>query len=183
MVAEIFKINGYAIVDADKIAKEVTEKGSKTLKQLSLCFGEDIINDDGSLNRALLSKRAFNDKCESEKLNAITHPAILAKVKEKIAYYKLDGYEKIIYDAPLLFESGSDKLCDKVLCVIAPKSVRMDRVKKRDNMNEAEIIKRMNAQHNDEYYISKSDYVIINDCEKTELLDKVNSVIKKIDEV
>lgn len=182
-VAKIFCDNGYKLIDADVLARKVVEKGSKTLSELAKCFGEDIINSDGTLNRSLLAKRAFENKDMTDKLNNITHPAILELVKENIKEYEHNGYTKIIYEAPVLFESNSDKFCDKVVSVISYKSQRIARVKKRDNMSDNDIENRLNAQFDDSYYIEKSDFVIYNNSSYEDLNKAVLEVVSKLNEV
>lgn len=182
-VADVFVKNGFKLIDADKIAREVVEKGSETLEKLAKAFGDDVINPDGTLNRKLISKKAFSSVDTTELLNSITHPAIVSLVKKRIAEFESSGYSKIIYDAPLLFESGTDKLCDKIVCVIAPKEQRTERVKLRDNMAYTDIESRMNAQHDDSFYTKKSDFVIINDSTKASLLNKTHAVLSEVCEV
>ncbi len=182
-VAKIFCDNGYKLIDADVLARKVVEKGSKTLSELAKCFGEDIINPDGTLNRSLLATRAFENKDMTDNLNNITHPAILELVKENIKEYEHNGYTKIIYEAPVLFESNSDKFCDKVVSVISYKSQRIARVKKRDNMSDNDIENRLNAQFDDSYYIEKSDFVIYNNSSYEDLNKAVLEVVSKLNEV
>ncbi len=183
IVAGVFADSGYKVIDADVCARKVVEKGSKTLVRLASVFGEDIICEDGSLNRRLLSQKAFSDKENTDRLNAITHPAILELVKSKIEEYSTKGYTKIIYDAPLLFESASDKLCDKIVSVIAPKDSRIIRVKNRDNLTDSEIQNRFSVQHSDDYYTQKSDYVIANNSSLEELISKTHRVIDELEKV
>ncbi len=182
-VAKIFCDNGFVLIDADKLAKKVTEKGSPVLAKLSDVFGADVINFDGTLNRALLAQKAFKDEESTELLNAVTHPAIIALVKQEIKSFFENGKTKIIYDAPVLFESGTDSLCDKVVCVIADKEQRIKRVKSRDNMPAEDIKNRINAQHPDSFYTEKSDYVIYNNGSFKELEENTLKVIFDICEV
>lgn len=179
-VAEIFQNNGYKLIDADKVAREVVKKGSPVLDELSKNFGEDVINEDGTLNRRLLAQKAFSTKDGTALLNSITHPAIVSLVKKRIADFKAQGFDKIIYDAPLLFESETDKLCDSIVSVIAPKEVRIKRVVSRDNMPLSEIEKRIKAQHDESYYTEKSNYVIYNNSTLKELRLRTQSVVRAL---
>lgn len=179
-VAKLFADNGYKVIDADKIAREVVEKGSPALAQLSDAFGDDVISDDGTLNRRLLAQKAFSSKEGTELLNSITHPAIVSLVKKRVEEYKAQGFDKIVYDAPLLFESKTDKLCDKIVSVIAPKEVRIERVKARDDMPHEEIEKRIKAQHDESYYTEKSNYVIYNNSTLRELKRRTQSVVRAL---
>ncbi len=179
-VAQLFVNNGYELIDADKIAREVVEKGSPVLLKLSQSFGDDIINEDGTLNRGLLAQRAFSSLDGTTRLNCITHPAIVSLVQQRIEEYSAQGIDRVIYDAPLLFESKTDKLCDKIVSVIAPKEVRIERVKARDDMPFAEIEKRIKAQHDESYYTEKSNYVIYNNSTQKELRRRTQSVIRSL---
>lgn len=109
-------------------------------------------------------------------LNDITHPWIFLQVL-KICRENIDsGRKKFVFDAPLLFESNSDIMCDCVVSVTAPEGVRLERLKKRDGLSEEQIKKRMSAQHNDEFYICKSDFVI----NGALTLDEIESQVEEI---
>ena len=183
VVAQIFLNNDYKLIDADKVAREVVEKGSPVLEKLALEFGCDVINRDGTLNRRLLADRAFSTKEGTDRLNSITHPAIVDLVKKKIAQYEENGVERIIYDAPLLFESNTNKLCDCIVSVIAPKEVRIQRVIERDSVTEADVRKRISAQHDESYYTEKSNYVIYNNSTLKELRRRTQSIVRALREV
>lgn len=182
-VCKVFVSRGYVVVDADKLAKKVVEKGSQTLSVLAEKFGCDVLNDDGTLNRKILAQKAFSSKENTNLLNCITHPAILALVKKEIEENAENGNTKIIYDAPQLFESGSDVLCSKVVCVIAKKELRIERVRKRDNMSYADIENRISVQFSDEFFTLKSDYVIENNDSLGKLVVRTNEVIDEIEKV
>lgn len=182
-VAAVFSQNGYKVIDADKMAQKVVQKGSKTLLKLAQRFGDDIICADGTLDRRLLAQRAFCSQENTQALNAITHPAIVELVIEQINLFSKNGHNKIIYDAPLLFESKSDALCDCVLVVVADTATRIERIKQRDSISEKEIEQRIKAQHDDSFYTEKADYVINNSSTYDELMKKTYAVITAIDEV
>ncbi len=182
-VARIFVENGYKHIDADAMARKVVEKGSFVLIELQKAFGDDVISADGTLNRKILAQKAFSSKENTELLNSITHPAILKLVKDDIAAFESQGLTKIIYDAPVLFESGSDVLCDKIVCVIADKENRIKRVKLRDNMSESEILDRMNRQGDNSFYETRSDYVVYNNSTFEDLMINTKKVIDDLSEV
>ena len=109
-------------------------------------------------------------------LNNITHPHIFLLSLKRCREYINDGMNKIVFDAPVLFESNSDLMCDAVVSVIAPKEVRMERLKKRDNIDEKTVEERINAQHDDYYYTEKSDYVI----DGSNSLEKIRQAVADI---
>lgn len=159
-VSEFFRKNGFVIINADDIAKQAMMPGSSCLKQVCGVFGKDILKPDGTLDRQRLAKKAFSSKENARMLNDITHPWIFLQVM-KICRENIDkGNRKIVFDAPLLFESNSEIMCDCVVSVIAPKEVRLQRLLKRDGLTREQLEKRMSVQHDDDFYVQKSDFVI-----------------------
>ena len=134
-------------------------------------------NTDGTLNRKKLAQIAFSSSENTKALNEITHPFIIERVKSRISEYKNSGHTRIVYDAPLLFESGTDALCDKVVAVVADLDVRKKRIMRRDNLTELEVEKRVNAQHDDSFYTEKADFVILNNSNTIDLSEKVAAVL------
>ena len=177
-----FKSSGYYIIDADKAAREVTVKGSPVLTSLAKAFGEDIIKEDGTLDRALLAQRAFSDKQHTDLLNSITHPAIAGRIEKLRNEAFASGYDSILIDAPLLFDAGLDSLCDVTVAVTAPVEKREYRIIKRDGLSADEARSRMDAQKDEQYYISHASYVIMNDEDTQTLRERTRETIIKIEE-
>ncbi len=159
-VSKIFEQHGFVIINADQVARDILSIGSTPLKQISIVFGENCINADGTANRKVIAERAFSSKENTKLLNEITHPAIFLKTLEMCRKYIDSGKTKIVFDAPVLFESNSDIMCDVIITVTADKEIRKKRLAVRDNIDVKDVEKRMSAQHDDEYYISRSDFVI-----------------------
>lgn len=175
-VSRFFREEGFEIINADELAREVVSKGSVCLKQLSLVFGGDIIDENGELDRRLLASRAFSSKENTSMLNDITHPHIFLLSLKRCREYIDSGRTKIVFDAPVLYESNSDLMCDAVVCVVAPKEVRIERLKQRDSIDDKSIEERINAQHNDDFYTSKADYVI----DGSQRLELIRTEVRKI---
>lgn len=178
-VGRLLLEKGFKIVDADKVARRVTEKGSPTLAVLCTAFGDDILLENGELDRALLAKRAFADKESLEKLNSITHPAIIELIQREIEVLKENGETKIILDAPQLFEAGAQSLCDYILSVLADKETRLERIKSRDNITDEQALSRINAQKSDEFFVENSDFVIYNNSDTEALTPQIDLLLKK----
>ena len=159
-VAKNFLKQNCPVIDCDKVAREVTCQDVSCLKALQLEFGKDIIAENGLLNRSLLAQRAFSSPEKSEKLNHITHPYILSRVDQKIKEYEKAGAKLVVIDAPLLFESGADAICNRIISVIAPLSVRLNRIVQRDGISEELALLRIHAQHGDSFYTDRADYCI-----------------------
>ena len=132
------------IIDADKIAKELSKKGTMYLQSIVNNFGSSIVNRQGELNRKKLASIIYEVVDEIKKR--------INKIKKKI----------IVINAPLLFESNLNQICDFVICVIADKKVQIERIMERDNIKEEEAEKRLNMQNTNDFYIENSDYVIHN---------------------
>lgn len=160
-VGELLAAEGCEVIDTDKIAKTVTEKGSPVLCVLAEAFGEDIL-DNGELNRKLLAERAFSSRENTEKLNAATHPEITKRVEKRIEEAFKSGKKAAVIDAAALFESGEDKLCDFTVAVICPEEIRFERIMKRDSITEEQARVRIKGQRDEQYYIHNADMIIRN---------------------
>lgn len=177
-VAGFAKALGCRIIDADLVAREALESGSECLKELSVHFGSDILDKDGSCRRDVLARRAFSSRKNTELLNKTTHPWIIRRIKEYIEKSVTDGL--VIIDAPLLFESGADSLCGCVIAVTAPEQLRLERIMKRDGIPREDALLRIGAQQEELYYTSRADY-IINGSEPEEKVKKhTEEIISKL---
>ncbi len=176
-VCDFLREKGLFVIDCDKVARSVTEKGSKTLSLLAEAFGNDIILEDGSLNRRELASIAFESAEKTALLNSITHPAITDAINKVIAEHK---NENIILDAPTLIESGVYKLCDKIVSVLADAVVRKERIMARDGITSEEAEKRMSAQKDDSFYNEYSDAVIFNNSDKSQALKSAQQIFSEI---
>lgn len=148
---------GYFVIDADKIARDVTVKGSKALDEIAATFGVSYITNDGELDRRKLGELVFSQKDQLDKLNKITHKYILEKIE-----FLAKCHNNAIIDAPLLFETGLDLICDKIILVLCDTQKRIERIMKRDSLTYKQAEERIKSQKNYEEYISKCQ-IIIND--------------------
>ncbi len=158
-VAQAMLERGCALVDCDRVAREVTDSCEPCLHELSQEFGDDILRD-GRLDRRLLASRAFSSPEKSLRLNEITHPWICRKSVEKIESFRQAGVPAVLLDAPLLFEARMEGICDFVVAVTAPARVRLERVLARDGISRELALSRIRAQHSARYYRQRSDFWI-----------------------
>ncbi len=163
---------GATEIDADLLAREVVAPGTEGLLEVAGRFGADVIDSDGSLNRALLAQRAFSYEENRKDLEAILHPRIQKLSRERIA--KASGL--VIYTIPLLVETNSALPFDKVLTVSAPAEVRVQRLVQSRGMTEVEAKARISAQASDEQREAIADYVIHSDCSMDELFEQVDRI-------
>ncbi len=174
------KYSEIAYLDTDITARKVSQKGSECLCELCDYFGTEILKDDGTLNRKHLAKIAFSDEEKHAKLNQITHKYIMKNIKEWLTQCQKDEKLIAIIDAPLLFESGAHKLCDKIVSVMASEEIRRERIIKRDHIDEKDADIRIHSQKCDSFYIERSDYVLYNDGERDSFVSECENVMKKL---
>lgn len=138
--------NGALIIDADLIARQVVAKKSSGLKQIVDKFGGEILTASGELDRKKLGKLVFSNKELLKALTDITGPLIRAEILREIQAAKKAQVKLVVLDIPLLFETGYQTLCDKVMVVTIPSKLQLERVMKRDNLSAAEARKRIANQ-------------------------------------
>ncbi|MBQ8648569.1 MAG: dephospho-CoA kinase [Clostridia bacterium] len=167
---------GFKVIDCDTVARKATEKGSDGLKALTTAFGEDILFEDGTLNRRLLANKAFSSKEKTQLLNDTIFPFIIRLIKAEIK----DG--DYILDAPTLFESGLDSICDRTVGVLADSEIRLKRIIERDKLtiNDAKV--RMNAGKSDEFYLKNADFIIYNNADEQVFKQELSVLLKNIQE-
>jgi dephospho-CoA kinase len=146
MVAQFFRELGAEVIDADQLAREVVEPGEPALEEITRSFGEQVLLPDGRLDRATLASRIFSDPAARERLNAITHPRIRARMAEEVAR-RVAQEGLLILDIPLLYESGrQDQLLEKVIVVWVDSATQLARLMKRDGLSRREAEQRIAAQ-------------------------------------
>ncbi len=161
-VAEYLLQKGCYVIDGDKVAREITQKGKPALTALSDAFGNDILFTDGTLNRKALAKKAFACPDSTALLNSITHPYIKSEFCEKIAFAEKQGFTVAVIDAAAILESDCKNLCQKVIVVHAPEEIRLERILSRDKIDTVAALQRIMAQKSDDYYLSRADVIINN---------------------
>ncbi len=170
------------IIDCDKVAKEIAVPGNIYLETIKKEFGREYFLDDGNLNRRMLAETIYNNKEKLEKLNNITFKYVVEEILNQINKIKEDKSIKIIaIDAPLLFESNLDKNCDYIISLVANEEIKIDRICKRDNINKEFAQKRLKIQKEDNFYTSKSDFIIENN-DESNLKNTIEKILNKIEE-
>lgn len=175
-VSRVFAENGFSVINADMVARQVMERGSPCLTEVALTFGSGVLSSDGSLDRKTLAGIVFSDRSELQKLNNITYPYITREILRQIRAFS----GLILLDAPTLFESGADKFCNIIVSVIADAEIRMERIIARDGLTPEQALNRMNSQLEEEYFIGHSDYTIKNNGTTENVLAVAGEVAGKI---
>ena len=170
-LSDIFRAEGIKIIDADIIARQIYED-EKLLSKVYETFGNDIKNEDGSLNRKALGRIVFSDDKKLIQLNKLTHPVIRQKVSDEIEEYKSQNEEIVILDAALLVESDYINFIDKLLVVTCKENIQIERIIARDNCSIEEALGRIKSQMSQENKVKYADYVIDNSATLSELRKK-----------
>ena len=138
-VCKLFEKYDIPHIDTDRLYREVTvKKGSRCLSELCEACGYGILDQEGELNRKVLADIVFL-KNGTKVLNEITHKHIKVDTDILIEKYKEQGKRAVLVDAPVLFESGFDRMCDYTICVVASYEARLERILKRDNITEEKV--------------------------------------------
>ncbi len=168
---------GFYVLDCDKIAAEVSSSKA-ILQKLELAFNG--ILENGILNRKALADKAFATKKSTEKLNSIMLPPIVEEIKHKLSELEKNGALKILLDAPTLFESGLDSICDMVIAVLADEKLRAERILKRDALTDEQLKKRLLAAKPDMFYLEKTEHIIYNNNDLIELENQAEKILRSV---
>ena len=176
-IAKVFEALDIPVFYADNEAKKILNE-PQIIINVSEVLQTNIIDPaTGLANRKKIASIVFNDPEKLKLLNQIIHPAVEQNFIIWCANHAQKKY--VIKEAAILFESGSYKKLDGVICVVSPLELRLKRLAVRDNESEAEILKRINNQWSDEQRIALSNWVIHND-ERSPVLSQVLLVHQKI---
>ena len=167
---------GIPVFIADEEAKKAMQS-PQVLDNVKANFGNAIF-ENGQLNRQQLASIVFSNPDKLKELNSIIHP----EVKRQFAIW-LDQHKTVpfvVYEAAILFESGSYQNCDYIITVTAPLEDRITRVMQRDNCSREQVLQRINVQWTDEERALKSNYVIDNTSTQSAKheIDKILKILK-----
>lgn len=177
MVSDILASLGAWILDADAISREVVEPGTEGLKAVAAEFGENVLMPDGTLDRRALGAEVFGNAQKLERLNGILHPMIKAEMLRRASEIE-EKHPKdiVIFDVPLLIESGWQDVADEVWLVSAPIDERIRRIAMRDGLDEKQAMERISAQMTDEQKAECADVIIDNGGSIQELEETVTKL-------
>ena len=161
-VVELFRRWGATIIDADQLVREAQVPGHPALAAITARFGKNVLQHDGTLDRARLRARVLADPAELEALNRIMHPLVHRRRQELLKAAGKRGDRIVVSDIPLLFEAADPAEFDVVVLVDAPESIRRSRLLASRALDEDQISRLMAAQLPSATKRSRSDYVIDN---------------------
>lgn len=167
-VAQLFVLLGWKHFNSDQVAKSLYFEPNIQHKVMAL-LGKDSYLSNGQLNKAYISSKVFSEPALLKALNALLHPA----VKEKFeAFCRANTNAFILKESALLFEAGIEQGLDRIVVVVAPEELRIQRVMERDQLSIEQVMVRLKNQMSQEEKMKKADVVIMNDG-KQSLIDQV----------
>ena len=158
--AQCFIDLGIHLVDADHAARWVVEPGRPALAQIAAHFGNEVLQADGTLNRAALRELIFKDPQQRAWLEGLLHPLIREEIRQYLARAE-SPYAILV--SPLLLETSQHQMVQRVLVIDVPEAVQIERTVVRDKTNEEQVRAILNAQASREERLRRADDVIIND--------------------
>lgn len=177
-VASMFKAKGAIVIDADRIARALTRKGTPEYKKIKSIFGVEILKRGGEIDRKKLAAIVFDKKEYLKKLNNIVHPGIIRKIRENIG--KAGRDKIVVIDAPLLVEAGLSGIADFLVVVKCPVREQIKRCVTKRRMNKKDVLKRIGSQIPMKKKVAIADFVIDNEVAKSYTKKQVEKVWRKV---
>ncbi|MBO9666106.1 MAG: dephospho-CoA kinase [Bdellovibrio sp.] len=176
-VSRLLQKHNIPVIDADEIAREVVRAGSPGLKSIITEFGEDLLLEDGSLDRRKLGQRVFGNPDKLHILESITHPLIREETRRRRRNLENLGMPLAIYDIPLLFETKAQEQFDGIIVVSCTKGQQKERLLRRNQWTEDEIEMRMASQIPIAAKEQEADFVLQNNRDEQNLLKEVDRLV------
>ncbi len=170
---------GAAIIDADELARSAVLPGSEGLRRIACELGDEMLLQDGSLNRKKLAELVFAEDTARQRLNGILHPIIRDEMLRAAEAAERAGSRVVVLDVPLLIESGWQDMADEVWLVTAPMEQRIDRIAARDGFDRQSAMARIAAQMSDGEKKPYADEIIENDGSLAELYRQTDDLYKR----
>ena len=172
LAAEFFADHGALVIDADQLARAAIERGSSGFDEVVATFGDSILKN-GEIDRRALGELVFRDPAKKAALEAIIHPWVRSEFQAAVA--SLTGNQTLVYEIPLLFETGGADRFEIVITVEADLDKRIERLREK-GLHLSEIEARMAAQASREDRLSIADFTIENNGSKDDLLRQVENI-------
>ncbi len=164
---------------ADSKAKDLYKTDKKLLTDMVNLLGDDII-ESGEIRRDIIASKIFPDPVLLSKVNDIVHPRVLKDFEEWSRSMREDGRKIVVFESAIFFESPIFyHIADKIIVVIAPEEIRIERVIKRDGLSESLIRERMERQMPDSERVQKADYIIFTDGKRA-VLPQITDILNKV---
>ena len=177
-VSAILAELGAVIIDGDKLAREVVERGQPGLDQVVAAFGPEILTADGDMDRAKVGQIVFNDEAKRKVLEGIVHPLVFERYAALEASAPKDGL--VVHDIPLLAESGRADTFDAVIVVETPAEVQVERMLRDRGWTQADAESRIAAQATPQQRRAIATHLIVNAGTRDDLRARVEAVYAEL---
>lgn len=191
VVGEMFAKRGINVIQADEVAHQLMQPGQAVYREVVAHFGRQILNNDGTINRARLAEAAFGPGPDLagigrvEELNRIVHPAVIAEQDgwmDEVGRHDAHGIAMV--EAALILEAHAQERFDKLVVVTCKPEQRVERLARRTKIDidaaRREVARRMAAQLPDEEKIKAADFVIDNSGSLDETEEQVAAVADEL---
>ena len=175
-IASMLRSFGASVIDADEISRSLTAAGGAALPEIRKAFGDGVFHADGTLDRPALSKAVFGKPEALAKLNAITHPMILAEMQRRKEACRKAGDPVVVLDVPLLFEANMQHMGDMTACAVCPEETQIARMKSRNGFDREQALARIRSQMPVSEKAARSDIVIDTDLPLSALQEAVHKL-------
>jgi len=183
-VSKVLKEQGAYIIDADQIARELVKPRKPAWKEIIRAFGQEILQEDGSIHRKKLAGKVFADAKQRKRLNRMLHPRIRKEMDRRVKEIgQRDPEAIVVIDAPLLVELGNHRQMDKLIVVTSTRTQQIERLKDRDGANREEALKIVSSQMPLEEKLKFADFVIRNEGSLEETKRKAREVFRELRKV
>ncbi len=168
-------------MDCDVIARQVVEPGEQGFVKVVELFGANVVQKDGTLDRAKLRTLIINDPDSRRQMEAILHPQILNRMMAQIQACRKKGFRMVVVEVPLLFESGMDQFFNVTIAVVGGDADLARRIAARDGVTVRQAKKMLSLQMPQAEKMKKADHVIENKASLTELFESVANLYGKFE--
>ncbi len=177
---KLFESLGFAVIDADAIARLVVDPAHEGYESVVSCFGTGIISEDGRLNRSALADIIFKSAEQKEKLEAILHPLIQLEVQKQKKEIFLRGEKLCFYDVPLLFEKNLQQQFDSTILVWCDLQTQKARLKARNNLTDQQVMDRIRSQMPLSEKLPRANYCLDNSTTVANLQLQIRTLVQKL---
>ena len=175
MVSKLLTTYEIPIYDSDTRAKSLMETDDNIISSITQILGKEAYTD-GKLNRRFVAEEVFASSSKLLQINTIVHSAVIDDFSR---WAELQAADILVFESAIIFENGLEKYFDKIIAVVAPQKLRIERVKRRSGLSRKEILNRIKNQTSSKTLRQRADYVVIND-DRTAIITQVERILKSI---
>lgn len=179
-VGSILTELGIPVYNTDQLSHDAIRKGTSLYREILARWGQELLGEDGEIDRKRLGKIVFADAAERRRLEAMIHPVVIAEVQRLISEGRQRGEPVLVFEVPLLFEVNLEGMFDQVWVVSLPLEEQLNRLMHRDGLSRTDAMKRINAQMPLSVKEGKADVVINNQYDLAQVRQQIIRILEAI---